>query len=283
MRCTSEARPTSPRAPMLERFREAKRAEIEALIERSKREGTACFERFPGPRADFTEALRKKKAAGLTAVVAEYKRASPSRGNINLKLEPEDAARFYAESGAAALSVLTEAHYFGGSLEYPRRMSGSGLPLLRKDFVFHPLQVAATAALPVSALLVIVRVLDDARLAEVLEACDLYKLEAVVEVFSENDLQRAQAHGARIVQVNNRDLDTLQTDLDTSRQLVARKRDELWISASGYETRDQIQEMEGRGFDAFLIGSSLMASDSPAAKLSNLIGTPAKPERAQRR
>jgi indole-3-glycerol phosphate synthase len=294
----------SPRGSWIERFREAKRAEIEDLcLRRERGELAVGAPAAPGrgafafTRPSFAEALRR--VPGRSAIVAEYKRASPSRGNINLTLTPEDAARCYAEAGAAAMSVLTEQHCFGGDLSFLARAAGEfskvskvseagkigkinkKLPLLRKDFIFHPLQVAATAETPASALLVIVRMLNDEELTEILDACEACGLEPVCEIFSENDLERLRARGRKIpvVQVNNRDLDTLETDfsLSLSRGLIPRKREgELWISASGCRERRQIEEMEALGFDAFLAGTFLMESGDPAAALSLLAGTPDK-------
>ena len=152
-------------------------------------------------------------------------------------------------------------------------MSGAGLPLLRKDFIFHPLQVAATARTAASALLVIVRMLDDSSFKEIIDACQKVGLEAVVEVFSKQDLDRAQALNVEIIQVNNRDLETLKTDFEISRQLIPYKRaGELWISASGYESRAQINAMGALGFDAFLVGTSLMSEDDPGHALAGLTG-----------
>jgi indole-3-glycerol phosphate synthase len=276
---------------MLERFREAKQEEIKNLRSRQEREnnrGCDCNRnQMPivptAHRPSFGEALRRAKQPGRSAVVAEYKRASPSQGDINLTLTPEDAARRYAEAGAAAVSVLTESRYFRGELSFLERAACANRPLLRKDFIFHPLQVMATAETPASALLVVVRMLDDGELAEVLNACVTCGLEPVCEIFSTIDLERLHAYAQKIldsspgrpciVQVNNRDLDTLKTDLALSRDLIPRKREgELWISASGYQDRRQIEEMESLGFDAFLVGTSLMGGSDPAAALSALIG-----------
>jgi indole-3-glycerol phosphate synthase len=210
-----------------------------------------------------------------------------------LTLEPEEAARCYAQAGAAAISVLTEPRYFGGDLSFLARMSnaaGAKWPLLRKDFIFHPLQVAATAETPASALLVVVRMLSDEELADVLDACGAYGLEPVCEIFSERDLERLRAQKqarlrcSPIVQVNNRDLDTLTTDLSLSRNLIPGKREgELWVSASGYKDRRQIQEMESLGFDAFLVGTSLMETPDPGLALSALVGAPLRGESGDER
>lgn len=254
---------------MLERFRLAQQEPIEGL-RRLAGEG-----RLPAPwqgrRPGFSAALR---AAGAPAVIAEYKRASPSRGVINLDLTPADVARMYADGGAACFSVLTEKAHFQGDLRFLEDMAFAGRPLLRKDFLLDPLQVAETAATPASALLVIMRMFPGAaQVREMLDACRSFGLEAVCEVFDETDLVLARQAGAGIIQVNNRDLDRLETDLSISRRLASLKAQgagELWISASGLDAPEQLEEMAGLGFDAVLIGTSLMGTPDPGAALRRL-------------
>ncbi|MCC8193402.1 MAG: indole-3-glycerol-phosphate synthase [Deltaproteobacteria bacterium] len=253
---------------MLDRFRKAKEHEI-AVLEERRRNGTMPPP-IPGKRPGFAAAL---KAAPGRAVIAEYKRASPSKGAINLEFGPEDVAAAYAKAGARAISVLTEETYFKGSLAYLEVMADAGLPLLRKDFIFNPLQVDATAATKASAVLIIVRMLDDETLAALLERCGTHGLEAVVEVFDAGDLARAQGAGASIIQVNNRDLDTLAVDLGVSHSLIDRKKaGETWISASGVFTRHDLDGLLALGFDAALVGTSLMDGPDPGANLAALLG-----------
>ena len=249
---------------MLERFRKAKQAEIERLLVQGPPPPLSC--RRPGFRASL-------EAHGPCAVIAEYKRASPSKGVINLGLEPQDVAGMYARAGAAAISVLTEEVHFQGSLEYLPVMTGPGLPLLRKDFLFHPLQVAQTASTPASALLLIARMFTTAaELRSLREQAESLGLEALVEVFDEADLDLARAAGATLLQVNNRDLDTLQVSLGVSQRLAPlRAADEFWVSASGIDHPDQVAEMRGLGFGAVLVGTSLMASADPGAALAALV------------
>ncbi len=258
---------------MLEKFAAAKEAEIAALVKAAERGELPAP--WQGARPSFASGLRQRAAknSGL-AVIAEYKRASPSKGEINLDLQPEDVAAAYAQAGADAVSVLTEELYFKGSLEYLQRMTGPGLPLLRKDFLLHPAQAAATAATPASALLIIVRMLPrDLDLAAMLQATAAAGLDAVVEVFDEADLERAQSMNVDIIQVNNRNLDTLDVDLAVSERLAARKRDgELWISASGLAGPADMQRVSDASFDAVLAGTALMAGGDPATALRKLMG-----------
>lgn len=260
---------------MLELFREAQLpgiARLRRLAEEGQLPAPWPFTK-KNPRPGFSEALLR---AGAPAVIAEYKRASPSRGVINLALTPADVARMYADAGAAAFSVLTEEAHFQGSLRFLDEMAFAGRPMLRKDFLLDPLQVAETAATRASALLVIMRMFPGAaEVKAMLSECARFGLEAVCEVFDEADLDLARWAGAEIIQVNNRDLDTLATDLGTSRRLAPLKRQgnqagELWISASGLDAPEQLSEMADLGFDAVLIGTSLMAAADPGAALKRL-------------
>lgn len=253
---------------MLEKFRAAKADEIRSLEELDN--GSGLPAPSSGPKPPFAATL---KTRGPGAVVAEYKRASPSKGEINMALGPGDVARLYKDAGATALSVLTEEVYFKGSLGYLDDMAQAGLPMLRKDFLFHPLQIRRTAATPASALLLIVRMLETERELEALHtlAMDL-GLECVVEVFDERDLDLAQSIGSRIIQVNNRDLGTLDIDLATSLRLVPRKQDgEVWIAASGLSTASEVASMAEAGFDAVLVGTSLMREQDPGRALAGLV------------
>lgn len=251
---------------MLEKFRQAKQAEVERLVALEK--AHALPSPFEGERPDFMRALWE---SGPGAVIAEYKRASPSRGEINLALTPEAVALAYKDAGAAALSVLTEETYFKGSLEYLERMSGAGLPMLRKDFILHPLQVVETASTKASAVLLIARMLKPKELREVFAVCQAMGLAAVVEVFDLDDLDKAQSLSPDIIQVNNRDLDRLTCDLAVSEKLIEFKReDQLWISASGIAKPEDVDRMVKAGFDAVLVGTSLMSGSDPGEALRAL-------------
>ena len=189
---------------LLEKFKTAKQPEIQALRQ------LEYINMLPLPlrieRPSFLNALCAPNG-NRPHVIAEFKRASPSRGDILMDFPPEEAAKQYAEAGASCLSVLTEETYFKGTLGYLKRMSAPGLPLLRKDFIFDRLQVAATAATPASALLLIVRLTPDAALLRSLrEQAEAHGIDAVVEIFDEADLALARESGARIIQVNARDL-----------------------------------------------------------------------------
>lgn len=260
----------------LERFIKAKKDEIVAL----ERMGAEAFAPWRGHRPSFVRALASG-GEGPLAVVAEYKRASPSRGVICESLEPEDAALQYACGGASALSVLTEERYFHGSLSYLFRMasamerSGYTVPMLRKDFIFHPLQVAATLASPVSAVLLIVRLTPDARLLRDLrEQAEAEGVDAVVEVFDEREVYLARESGARILQVNARDLASLRVDRQACLNLAKTcppKDGEFWIAASGMTRHSDLEAAANAGFRAALVGSALMEEGCPGKALRRLL------------
>ncbi len=265
------SRPEGESGGLLAAFRAEKEKEIAALI-RQEQEG-----RFPAPlcavRPSFRAALTAPHG-GILPVIAEYKRASPSRGNIRIDLSPEDVAGRYAAAGATCLSVLTEGSRFKGELGFLPRMASAGLPLLRKDFILDSLQVRATAATPASALLLIVRLTPDARiLRELREEAERFGMDVVVEIFNSEDLALARESGARIIQVNARDLDTLRMDRDACLSMGAARRDgELWIAASGMSEQEHLRRAAEAGFDAVLIGSGLMADTDPGAALARLTG-----------
>ena len=256
---------------LLDRFREAKAEEIALLTDlASRRElpppGT-------GRRPDFLKAIAETPAGQPVAVIAEFKQASPSRGVIAQGLKPEDVAEQYAAAGASCISVLTEERFFGGRIGYLERMHRTGVPMLRKDFIFHQLQVMETASTPASALLLIVRLTPDARELRVLrEQAEAYGMQAVVEIFDEGDLALARESGARIIQVNARDLDTLETDRQACLDLGKLRRDgEVWIAASAMSAGEHLREAAEAGFQAVLMGTALMDGGKPGEKLAAIL------------
>jgi indole-3-glycerol phosphate synthase len=254
---------------MLEKFRIAKQAELD-MLQRMQAEGKS-FTPYGGERSSFADAIRRDKN-GLK-VIAEYKRASPSKGDINLGLSAADVAGMYAAGGASAISVLTEEQYFKGNLSYLDEIKSSGLPMLRKDFLTDLLQIEQTVATPASALLVIVRMFkDDGYLKEMIERTHAAGLDAVVEAFDETDLVRAKKAGAEIIQINNRDLDTLGIDMNRSVESIRQKDEgEIWICASGISEPEDCARMNELGYDTVLVGTSIMSSPDPQAKLASLV------------
>lgn len=262
---------------MLEKFRFAKQKEIARL---GAMAGDGAFPApWPGSRPSFTHSIMRPANGEAIAVIAEYKRASPSRGVIRDDLSIEDVAEEYVGGGASALSILTETEYFHGDfdlLERARHVVGPHFPLLRKDFIFDPLQVLATAASPASALLLIVRLTPDAQvLGDLIELGHAHGLESVVEVFDDHDLAIARNSGAKVIQVNARDLSTLQVDRKACLELIRAnppQGHEIWISASGINLPQHLREAAEAGFNAALVGTSLMSAPSPGNALRELFG-----------
>lgn len=223
------------------------------------------------PVRDFPGALTR---SGFN-VIAELKKASPSRGLLRADYQPAILAPMLEAADAAALSVLTEEEFFQGSLRDLKEVSkATQLPILRKDFILDPWQVWETRAAGADAFLLIVAILDDGTLRELLELGRGLKMEALVEVHSRNELNRAADIGAKIIGVNNRDLKTFEVRLETSLELVREIPDEcIAVSESGIRAHGDLERLRGAGFDAFLVGEHLMTMPEPSAGLRELLGT----------
>lgn len=206
-------------------------------------------------------------------IIAEIKRASPSRGPLREQLDPIEIGLDYESYGAAAISVLTEENFFLGSLDDLRYVSQRvSIPTLRKDFLFDPYQIYEAAQQGASALLLIAAILSEDELSNLLEITHRLDMNALVEVHDIPELEKAVAAGAKIIGVNNRNLRTFQVDLQTSFQLASVAPDSvLLVSESGITTPDDIRMLRDSGFDAFLIGELLMRSPHPGKALRELI------------
>jgi indole-3-glycerol phosphate synthase len=219
----------------------------------------------------FRDALSR---SDRTNIVAEIKRASPSKGAINDRINVDSIAKDYASGGAAAISVLTEPDYFKGSLEDMRDVRAAvGLPILRKDFIVDEFQIYESAAFGADAILLIVAALTDDELERLLlVAREELHMDAIVEAHTPDELTRGEFVGADIIGVNNRDLYSLDVSLDTSRELIKLRPPEvLMIAESGITNRDELDELRGLGYDGFLIGESLMRATDTVGKLRELI------------
>jgi indole-3-glycerol phosphate synthase len=232
---------------------------------------------------DFTAAL---KGDGVR-LIAEVKKASPSRGVICPSFDPIELARIYARSGASAISVLTEERYFGGSLEHLSAISqemerlGVGgvefdqkeriIPVLRKDFIFDPYQVYESRTYGAAALLLIVAILSDSQLAELLTLSHELGMKCLVEAHNEAEMERAVMSGAQIIGINNRDLKTFTIDLETTRRLRPLiPQDRIVVSESGIKDRGDVQKLQQWGVDAMLVGEALVAAGDVAEKVREL-------------
>lgn len=206
-------------------------------------------------------------------VIAEFKRASPSKGVINHGSDPADIAGQYQAGGAAAMSVLTEEDHFKGSLDDLRTVRAAvDLPLLRKDFIFDEFQIYEAAAAGADAILLIAAMLDDDKIETLrVIAEDELGLDALVEVHTLEELERVKQTGAKLIGVNNRDLKSFHVTLDVSRELIRHApADAIMVTESGLQTREEIVELKELGYSGFLIGETLMRSGTPATTLRDL-------------
>jgi len=207
-------------------------------------------------------------------IIAEFKRASPSVGTIRADLSPADVARDYQHGGACAISVLTEEEHFAGSIaDLTAVRSSTHLPVLRKDFIVDAIQIYEAAVAGADAILLIVAALDDDSLGELREVAeDELGLDALVEVHTSDELRRAVNRGAKIIGVNNRDLQTFEVSLNTSERLIAEApQNSIMISESGLHDPEQLRHLQALGFRGFLIGEGLMRAKNPGIALRDLL------------
>lgn len=241
------------------------------VAERSRRRPLAALREAQrvAPR-DFAAALR---GTGISAI-CEIKRRSPSRGVIRADLDAAELARTYERAGAAALSVLTDETFFGGSeADLRAARAAVGLPVLRKDFTIDPYQLYEARAMGADAVLLIVRILDDGALRDLHALAGELGLAALVEVHDERELDRAAGIGAQLVGVNNRDLDTLEVRPDTCLRLRSRiPVGSVAVAESGIASRADVERLLAAGYDAMLVGESLVGSADSAARLGELLG-----------
>ena len=244
-----------------------KRQEVAALTPRASALEQQAHERKLPPRP-FASALRSSPPA----IIAEIKKASPSRGVLQHDFHPAFIAHSYEAGGAACLSVLTDKEYFQGSLhDLEAARAAVSLPVLRKDFIVDKVQIWESAAHNADAILLIAAVLEEPELRRLRELAASFHLAALVEVHNADELTKAVDSGAEIIGVNNRDLDTFEVSLDTSLRLsylipghVTR------VSESGIFERAHIEQLSAAGFHAFLVGESLMRASDPSAALHAL-------------
>jgi len=227
-------------------------------------------------RRDFAAALTPDtdpEALQGLRVIAELKRASPSRGLLRHRYRRREIALGYAHGGAAALSVLTEEqHFLGSTQDLAEVRRAVKIPVLRKDFILDPYQVYESVAAGADAVLLIVAILPDHDLRSLLDLCEQLRVAALVEVHTGAELERALAAGARVIGVNNRNLKTMEVKLETSLRLrVKIPRDCLAVSESGIKTVTDMWRIQDAGFDAVLIGERLMTQPSPGKALHKLL------------
>ncbi len=245
------------------------------VAERKAQRSLADLDRLaaaqPPPRG-FRDALTRKLATGY-ALIAEIKKASPSKGLIREDFRPADHARDYASGGAACLSVLTDAPYFQGHEDYLiAARAACSLPVLRKDFMVDPWQVVEARSMGADAILIIVAALDDVQMAEIEQAAMAYGMDVLVEVHDEAEMERAHALQSRLIGVNNRNLKTFTTDLATTERLIPlAPPGALLVGESGINGHADCQRLERSGVRCFLVGESLMRQDDVVAATQALL------------
>ena len=225
---------------------------------------------FAAAPPSFLSAVRDRVGR---SIIAEVKKASPSKGVIRADFEPLQLARTYADNGAAAISVLTEKKFFQGSLDYLSLIRQHvALPLLRKDFLFDPYQVYEARASGASAILLIVAILSNAQLSELSALAHSLAMDCLVEVHDEEELERALQCNVALLGVNNRDLRTFHTTIETSERLVRLVPPHVTVvSESGLSRSEQLSRLEAQGVRAFLIGETFMAAPDPGAPLREMV------------
>ena len=259
-------------ATILEEIIAHKRTEVAA--DRAEVSLQELETRFPdaGSQRGFAVAMTETVAAGKAAVIAEIKRASPSKGLIRENFDPAEHARDYAAHGATCLSILTDRKYFQGADEFLQAgRAACDLPVIRKDFMIDPYQIAQSKALGADCILLIVAALQQSQFLELAAYANEIDIDILVEVHNRAELQRALEVEADLIGINNRDLHTFATSLQTTIDLAAEiPEDKLVITESGINTVDDVKTMIDNGVYGFLVGESFMRADQPGQKLEQL-------------
>ncbi len=265
---------------MLGDIRAYKLDEVAALKAARPQGEIEAAARAAGPTRGFAEALRRASAAGGYGLIAEIKRASPSRGLIREVFDPATLAAAYAQGGAACLSVLTDGPSFQGEAAHlAEARAAVALPVLRKDFIVDPWQAAESRAMGADCILIVMAMLSDAEAAEIEAAALGWGLDVLIEAHSAPELERTAALRSPLVGINNRDLDTFEVELATTRNLVRSVPEErLIVSESGIATRQDLAQLARFGVRCFLVGEALMRAENVEAATRELLRSPWTPE-----
>jgi len=251
---------------------EHKKREVKEAKKRVSESALANDAALSLDRRPFLNVLKKPGPSGAN-IIAEIKRASPSKGIICADLDPVVMAKKYEHGGAAALSVLTDSKYFKGSIEdLQQARKATRLPVLRKDFLISSYQIYESAAAGADAVLLIVRILSQQQLQDYLKLCDELKLDALVEIYSVKDIEAAVLAKAKLIGINNRNLSSFETDTNNAKKLVPfLSPDQVPVAASGIVTRRDIEENMDAGINNFLVGESLVRAKDPSAFIRSLL------------
>ena len=260
----------NPMSDILDKIVAVKRQEVAAALERRSLQAVRFDAESRVLTRDFEAALRGKIATGQSAVIAEIKKASPSRGVLRADFVAADIAQSYAEHGAACLSVLTDQQFFQGSVDYLKQARAScQLPVLRKDFLVDPYQVYESRAMGADAVLLIAACLDDAQMQDMEAIARGLFMSVLVEVHDTAELERALRLKTPLIGINNRNLRTFEVSLDTTLELKGRvPPDRVIVTESGILARADVQRMKEGGVHAFLVGEAFMRAPDPGAALA---------------
>jgi len=257
---------------ILERILQVKRREVAAARERAPMEEIEARARAAAPARDFVGALRGRIAAGAPAVIAEIKKASPSKGLLRSNFDPAAIAKSYEKAGAACMSVLTDREFFQGSPEdLDQARKAAGLPVLRKDFVVEPYQVYESRAMGADCILLIAACLARQDMQGLEALARGLGLAVLVEVHNAQELEAALTLETPLIGVNNRDLRTFETRLETTLELLPRAGEgRIVISESGIGSAEDVAKLRRAGVQGFLVGESFMRAPDPGAALQNI-------------
>jgi indole-3-glycerol phosphate synthase len=257
---------------ILNKIVSVKREELAQALERRSLSAVRADAESRVLTRDFEAALRGSIARGRSAVIAEVKKASPSKGVLRADFEPADIAQSYAEHGASCLSVLTDRQFFQGSVDFLKQARAScQLPVLRKDFLIDPYQVYESRAMGADAILLIAACLDDAQMRDMEAIARGLYMSVLVEVHDAAELERALALKTGLIGVNNRNLRTFEVSLDTTLSLMGSvPQDRLLITESGILAREDVLRMTSAGVHAFLVGEAFMRAPDPGAAMATL-------------
>jgi len=220
----------------------------------------------------FIKSIQNKINNKQSAVIAEIKKASPSKGLLRENFEPAEIAKSYADHGAACLSILTDSDYFQGHEEYLKQARAAcDLPVIRKDFIIDPYQVYEARVIDADCILLIVAALDDESLQSLFDLARELKMDVLMEVHDEQEMRRALKTGARLIGINNRNLRTFDTSLNTTISMLNMvDEDHILVTESGIHSIDDVRLMRDNGVNAFLVGEVFMRADDPGEKLAEL-------------
>lgn len=251
-----------------------KREEITERSENLNLDSIIKYAEMASPVRGFISSIEKRLAEKSSAVIAEIKKASPSKGVLRENFVPTAIAKTYEANGATCLSVLTDADFFqGGENHLKQARAACELPVIRKDFIIDPYQIYEARMNNADCVLLIVAALDDATLQKLLDLSHQLEMDVLVEVHDEQELERALASGAKLLGINNRNLHTFETSLDTTLNMLEKiPEDRIVVTESGIHTSADVQLMRDNNVNTFLVGEAFMKAEDPGEKLKELFG-----------